>query len=186
MREEIETGVEDANAAAPETAAETPAIQALSEVLPLLRTEQNLVMGALAGSVAALVGAAIWAVVTVASERQIGYMALGVGVLVGFAVRIFGKGIDPVFGYLGGALAFVGCLAGNVLSGCGFIANSRGMPILDVVSQLNFEVAWAVLSAMSSPMDLLFYGLAIYEGNRFAIRQVTAEEIEAVRQGAAL
>ena len=53
--------------------------------------EKKLLLGGLAGLAAAIIGAIIWAVVTVTAKYQIGWMAVGVGVLVGFALRI-GKG----------------------------------------------------------------------------------------------
>jgi len=70
----------------------------LQAALQRLKSEQNLVLAALAGGVAALLGACIWAAVTVTTNYQIGWMAVGVGFLVGYAVRSFGKGIDKSFG----------------------------------------------------------------------------------------
>ena len=59
---------------------------------------QNIQLAVIGGIIAAAVGAAIWAVVTVVTGYQIGWMAVGVGFIVGFAVRIFGKGISKSFG----------------------------------------------------------------------------------------
>ena len=67
----------------------------------------------LAGLIAAGLGAYLWAVITIATGYQIGFMAIGVGVLVGSAVRGFGKGIEPVFGVIGTTLALLGCAAGS-------------------------------------------------------------------------
>jgi len=64
--------------------------------------------------VAAGIGAALWALITVATNYQIGFMALGVGFLVGHSVRAFGKGVDTGFGVLGAVLALAGCLAGKI------------------------------------------------------------------------
>ena len=46
-----------------------------------LRGEQSLALGVVGGAVGALVGAAVWAAVTVATNSQIGFMAVGVGFL---------------------------------------------------------------------------------------------------------
>ena len=48
----------------------------------------NLPPGVVAGLGAAIVGAAIWAAITAATDYQIGFMAIGVGFLAGFAVRL--------------------------------------------------------------------------------------------------
>ena len=59
--------------------AQQPVLSAaqLQLALQALRSEQNLVVGALAGLVAALVGAATWAVITALTQYQIGFMAIG-------------------------------------------------------------------------------------------------------------
>ena len=52
-----------------------------------LKHEQSLPMGLMAGAGAALLGAIGWAVITALTKFQIGFMAVGVGFLVGTAVR---------------------------------------------------------------------------------------------------
>src|SRR5713101_3491857 len=47
--------------------------------------EKKLLLGGFAGLAAAIIGAIIWAVVTVTTKYQIGWMALGVGALIAFA-----------------------------------------------------------------------------------------------------
>src|SRR6266576_7031028 len=80
--------------------------------------EKKLLLGGFAGLAAAIIGAIIWAVVTVTTKYQIGWMALGVGALVGFALRIGNGG--KVFGILGAVLALCGCILGNYFSLIGF------------------------------------------------------------------
>jgi hypothetical protein len=54
-----------------------------------LFSEKKLLLGGLAGLAAAIIGAIVWAVLTVMTNyHQIGWMAVGVGALVGFALRI--------------------------------------------------------------------------------------------------
>jgi hypothetical protein len=76
--------------------------------------EKKLLLGGLAGLAAAIVGAVIWAVITVTTDHQIGWMALGVGALVGFALRIGNGG--KAFGILGALFALFGCVLGNYFS----------------------------------------------------------------------
>ncbi|MFN9880838.1 MAG: hypothetical protein ACK557_20410 [Planctomycetota bacterium] len=150
-----------------------------------LQGEQNLPLAIVGGLVAALVGAAIWAAVTVATGYQIGWMAVGVGFLVGLAVRVLGKGITPIFGVIGAAGALFGCLLGNLLSVCGFFAGNQGVPFLELtLSTLTDPSAIIDLfKATFHPMDLLFYGIAVYQGYQFAFRNVTVEDIKAVQCG---
>ncbi len=151
----------------------------LQYALNRLKAEQDLARGAGAGVIAALVGAGVWAVVTVATGYQIGWMAVGVGFLVGIAVRHFGKGIDQVFGIVGAVLALIGCLAGNLLAVCGLIAGYESIPFLDVLTGLNLEAVTDLMVASFSPIDLLFYGIAIYEGYKLSFRRLTDQDIEA-------
>ena len=74
--------------------------------------EKRLLLGGFAGLAAAIIGAIIWAVVTVTTKYQIGLMALGVGALVGFAMRIGNGGKS--FSILAALLAFFGCILGNL------------------------------------------------------------------------
>ncbi len=83
--------------------------------------EENLPKGVLCAVVACIVGAVAWGLISVSTGYQIGYMAIGIGFLVGFAMRQ-GKGIRPIFGIIGAALALVSCVLGDFLSIIGYIA----------------------------------------------------------------
>jgi hypothetical protein len=142
-----------------------------------LKLEQNLPMGIASGAGAAIGGAAVWALVTVGTGYQIGWMAVGVGFLVGYSIRFFGKGLDNVFGVIGGAFALVGCLLGNFFSLVGFAAKSENVDVISILFSIDYSLVPDIMIEAFSPMDLLFYGIAIYEGYRFSIRQITQEEV---------
>lgn len=144
-----------------------------------LRLEQNLPLGFAGGVAAALVGGLVWAIITVATGYQIGWIAMGVGFIVGYSVRYLGKGMDPIFGIMGGALALFGCLLGNFFSLIGITANQEGMPYLDLLSNIDYSLIPEIMIDTFSPMDLLFYGIAAYEGYKFSFRQITEQEIAA-------
>jgi len=154
----------------------------LDEVgLNKLRSHQDFNYAMVGGLVAALVSAVLWAVITVAAKYQIGYMALGVGLLVGFAVRFFGAGVDKKFGFLGAALSLLGCLLGNLFSQIGFAAIEQSQGYFEIISILTPGLIISVLAESFNPMDLLFYGLAIYEGYRFAFRPLSNDLINQLK-----
>jgi hypothetical protein len=132
--------------------------------------EGNLLYGIIAGIVAAVIGAIIWALVTVWTEYQIGWMAVGVGFLVGFSIRIFGKGTSIKFGIIGAVLALLGCLAGNLLATCIWASKEYNVSIFDILSVLNFSIIVEIFKETFSPIDLLFYALAIFEGYKFSFK----------------
>lgn len=142
-----------------------------------LRMEQNLPMGFVAGFAAALLGALLWAVVTVATGYQIGWMAMGVGFLVGFSVNKMGNGIDKIFGIMGATLALLGCLMGNMFTILGVVANEEGMGYFELLLNADYSAVIDIMTETFSPMDILFYGIAIYEGYKFSFRRLTDEEI---------
>ena len=117
-----------------------------------------------AGFVAALIGAAIWAAVTVATEYQIGWMAVGVGFLVGIAVRAAGKGSGDRFAYAGAVLALLGCVLGNLFTVVALFARQTDVGFFAVLARLRPGSAVDMLSETFQPMDLLFYGIAVYGG----------------------
>jgi hypothetical protein len=143
-----------------------------------VESEQNLSLAVMGGAVAALIGAALWAAITVFTQFQIGWMAIGVGFLVGFAVRWLGKGIGLSFGIAGAVLSLLGCLLGNLMSACGFVALEKSVPFFRVLQPVlqNPALAFDLLKAAFHPMDILFYAIAVYEGYKLSFRRLTAEE----------
>ena len=107
-----------------------------------LRDNQNLIGGIFGGLVASLIGAAIWAGITVATDYQISWMAVGVGFLVGFAVRFLGKGIDLIYGVIGFGFT-IGGAAGPFVTG--YIFDLTG----------SYRVAFLVCTALSAASLIL-------------------------------
>lgn len=152
---------------------------AMEMYLQRLRENQDLSRGITGGLAAALGAAILWALITYLTHIQIGFMSIGVGFLVGYAVRTLGQGVDPVFGYSGAALSLFGCLLGNLLAVAVAIASQEDLPILEVLGYFlgNPSAALEAMKLTFHPMDILFYGIAVYWGYKYSIRVVTMEEI---------
>jgi hypothetical protein len=145
-----------------------------------IKDNQNLSLGILGGICAAAIGATIWAIITALTNFQIGWMAVGVGFLVGIGVRSLGKGLDTSFGIAGAILALMGCLAGNFLTVCILISRQESIELLNLLTRLNPAVAVELMKATFNPIDLLFYGIAVYEGYRFSFRRISDEELSKI------
>src|ERR1700716_2349653 len=78
--------------------------------------KQRLLLGTLAAIVGAVLGAIAWGAITAATHYQIGYMAVGVGFLAGYGMRVLGGGRDRADGAIAGVVAFLGCVLGNLLT----------------------------------------------------------------------
>ena len=156
--------------------------QRLEELNQRLVSEQNLPLAIVAGLVSSLIGAAAWAAVSVISGYQLGLMAIAVGVLVGLAVRHLGKGISPIYSVIGAGFALFGCLFGNILTIASYLAEETEMTYGAALSQMlgSPEMIVKLMSMTFSPMDLIFYAIAIYEGYKLALRQLTEKDLREI------
>ena len=131
--------------------------------------EKKLLLGAFAGLAAAIIGAIIWAVVTVATKYQIGFMAIGVGALVGFALRLGNGG--KTFGILGAFLALFGCILGNYFSLIAFASTEQHVGFFSMMHDADPAKVMTVLWDDLMSTSILFYAIAAYEGYKFSIVQ---------------
>ena len=150
----------------------------LDNLMREVRSRQSLGTALIGGTVGALVGAGLWALVTVITEYQIGYMAIGVGFLAGFGVRLLGQGIDTQFRIAGASLALIGCLIGNLVSVAWFLSRELQVPFTKVMANLDLGAIFTLMKATAHGMDVLFYGIALYVGWQFSLRPLTGEELE--------
>jgi hypothetical protein len=152
----------------------------LKRYMERLKEEQNLPLAVAAGAGGAFIGAILWALITYFTEYQIGWMAIGVGFLVGLAVRTFGKGLNKIYGIIGAGFSLLGCLVGNYLAVIFLIAKFESVPFLDVFLTLVLSPALSleIMVDTFQLLDLLFYGLAVYQGYRLSFRQITQEELD--------
>lgn len=154
-----------------------------AEALSRLKMEQKLLPGILAGLLVGLVGALLWGYITVLTKYQIGYMALAIGAGVGFTVRKFGNGIDYIFGICGAIISLLSVILGNILSIIGFVANSEGIGLFDAIVRFDYSYMPTLMADTFSFVDLLFYGIAVYEGYKFSFRVITAKNIQDIKVG---
>lgn len=163
------------NPIAPENSRITPIGDGLAFERMLMR--QNLLFAIGAGLIAGSAGAAAWATVTVITSYQVGYMAVAVGALTGVAVRYAGRGVVPLYGIIAASFALLGCMAGNVLSSVGFTAVDEGVPYMDILSLLTPQITFSVLKETFSPIDLIFYALAVSVGYRLGFTPISREDL---------
>jgi hypothetical protein len=143
--------------------------------------EQNLPLAIIVGFVVTLLGSILWAAISISTGYQIGYMALAVGAGVGISMRVLGKGLDQIFGYAGAVIAVIGCVFGNFFSVIGFYADSEGLSYFGTLFAFDYAYFVPLMTETFSFMDVLFYGIAGYQGYRFAFRQLTDKDIAALK-----
>ena len=137
--------------------------------------EENLPKGVLYAVIVCIVGAAAWGLISVSTGYQIGYMAIGVGFLVGFAMRQ-GKGIRPIFGIIGAALALISCVMGDFFSIVGLVAKEYEVSFMDVLFDTSYSEVMSVVIENMASMTIVFYGIALYEGYKLSFSAQKAPE----------
>lgn len=148
-----------------------------------LRSHQDFSYAVIGGVACAVLSATLWATVTVATEYQIGYMAIGVGLICGFGVRYFGAGIEKKFSIVGAASALLGCALGNLMTQLIFAAHQESLGYFEVISLLNFSLIASIFAESFSGMDVFFYAIAAYEGYKFGVRNISLELERAMASG---
>jgi hypothetical protein len=132
--------------------------------------EANLPFGILAGAIAAIIGALIWMGITVATGLHVGYVALGVGALVGLTVRFVGNGRSAIFGIIGAVLTLIGCLGGEVLTVVQ-LASTPQRDFLNTLTTIDLtQLATNIFDKMD-PIMYLIYAIGIFEGYKLSIRK---------------
>jgi hypothetical protein len=164
--------------------AQPPAVATQYEAMRLQRRRMELEAGEsfpagiLAGAAAALIGASLWAFVTVTTGFQIGWMAVGIAFLVGFTIRRVGRGISRRFAIAGAAISLGGCCAGNIFSAIAIIAASNEVSFFDVLGNIGLLNALGLLVAIFHPVDLVFYVLAVTAGYKYSVIKIDSGPIE--------
>jgi hypothetical protein len=147
------------------------------QTLEKLKSEQSLPAAIFAGIFIGILAAMAWAAITVATNLKIGLVAIAIGAVVGLGMRYFGKGIDPIYGICGAVIAIISCVFGDVLSIIGFVANSEQLGYFDTLLRFDYSQTFAIITEIASPMDLVFYAIAAYEGYKFSFRQFTQKDL---------
>lgn len=135
-----------------------------------LLAEQNLPKAVGLGVLACIVGAAAWALVSYSTGYQIGYMAIGIGFIVGMAVRQ-GKGITPIFGIIGAALSLLSCVMGDFFSLVGLVAKEWEVSFMEVLTEVDYGDMASLMLENAASMTILFYGIALYEGYKLSFSE---------------
>ena len=151
---------------------EDKTVYATSDEYEQMKLRQRLPLAITAGFAAAGGCAVLWALITAATHVQIGYMAIVVGLAVGYTVRVAGRAVQPSFGILAAGLSLFSCLLGNFLSIFVYVAATEGIPFWSLLSEFDYAQTPQLMTETFSVMDLLFYVLAIIEGYKLGYKRI--------------
>lgn len=140
-----------------------------------MKKKQNLGLGIAGGIGGFFIGVAAWTGIMLLVSYKLDWMALGVGLFIGFSIRISGKGVEPAFGITGGILAFLSSIAGNILTACIIFAHGKSISLFSVIRQLNLQTSLYFLKAVIGPFDVIFCIGAILLGYYFAFKPLKGQ-----------
>jgi len=149
-----------------------------------VRDRQNYFLALIAAAVAAVVGAAGWTIVTLLSNKQWVLLAIGIGYLVGYSVRLAGRGIDKPFGLIGAVFALLGVVAGKIGTMVVLLSQKMELPLGKVLSMVDARVFWDFFKLTFSVFDIIFYALAIVLGYKSAIWPIPVEDLLKLKKNA--
>jgi hypothetical protein len=122
----------------------------------------------LAGLVAAIVGGVVWGLIVKWTDYEVGFVAWGIGFLVGIAVLAATRGArGPVFQVVAVACALVGILVGKYLSFAWVLQEvaereTGGRIEIPVLSMDTVDLFLDELGTVFDWIDILWVGFAVY------------------------
>lgn len=139
----------------------------------LMKNRQNITLGIAGGFGAAIASSIAWAEVVQLTGYKLDWMALATGFLIGYAIKFFGKAIEPSpFGYIAGALAFLNSITGNLLTACIMFSHINKVSFFTLLTQLNLTSALYFLRAVIGPFDVIFCIGAIFLAYYFSFKRI--------------
>lgn len=146
--------------------------QAFSDrvVMDGVKPGSSFVLAVLSGGVAAVVGSLLWMGVAVATDMNIGYVALGVGAVVGTTVRLAGRGRSFIFGVVGAVWTLVGCVGGEILATIQLATNAQAS-FMEVLMHYDCVSLAMHFITEASPLMYVIYAVGIFEGYKLSIRK---------------
>ena len=66
---------------------------------------------------------------------------------------------------------------GNFFSIIGFVANAQELGYWETLNLFDYSQVVSIMTEIFNPIDLLFYGIAAYEGYKFSFRTFTEKDI---------
>jgi hypothetical protein len=121
----------------------------------------DILMATIAGLLASGIGMIAYALYPFLFEMHSDWLAIGVGVLVGMAVSLFGNGRKGFLGIICALLALGSCLAGDVLSAAAIYSFQNRISLFMYLRSLEFISISAILRQSINLENILLYGIAL-------------------------
>ena len=128
--------------------------------------------GALIGGIAGVIlSTTVWAIVVSVYKLELDIVAISVGFIVGYMVKILGRGVTPVYGIAGVIFTLAGCISGRIVSAI-IVSNAEPLTsVLTRIIKLDSGTAVYYLESTFKSSDLIFYLIALIAGYYCSFRK---------------
>ena len=138
----------------------------INQSIKISSSNINYRLAIMIGLLFSIIGAVLWFAITVITKWEIGIVAVGVGLLAGYGVKIgSGNKLSQNLQIISGAIAFISIIAGEYLIANYYVVDYfksngllTGFTFLNPIKVFRF----IFLTLKENPLTLLFWGIAVW------------------------
>lgn len=146
------------------------------ELADKLISEQNFAAAVIIGAVATLLAAAAYGIMVVTWAFSYGFVAAGVGIVIGLSMQFLGRGVSMKFAVVAAVYAITGCVLGNLFRVIIELASANATTLIDVLPNSSLSVLAERSVSNLSFVDLVYWFVAVVCAVFFARRPLSRSE----------
>jgi hypothetical protein len=146
-----------------------------------LVASQSVMAAVAAGLVAVVASCALWTVLTVATARVFPWFSILGGIVIGLAVRSYGRGFDYRFPIIAVVLACAGALLGNLVIALPETTRQLDAGVWQVVRGLTWRSFELFFDEVITVVDYIYAGFASAVAAFYSRRRLNRHEEFALR-----
>lgn len=143
--------------------------------------EESLPRGVLGSSAIAALLCWIWAVQAMTTGRVFPWFSILIGILIGFAMQRFGRGLDWRFPVGAGLVAGIAAYAGNLMIGVLETGRYIEAQPMEVITGLSLDTMKNFFKNTINPVDHIYAFCSVGVAAFFAKRRLNRREVLALR-----
>ena len=146
------------------------------ELADKLISKQNFAAAVIVGAVATILAAAAYGIIVATWAFSYGFVAAGVGIVIGLSMQFLGRGISMKFAVVATVYAIIGCVLGNLFRVIIELAQANATSPIDALrnNSLSVLAEWSVSDV--SFVDLVYWFVAVFCAVFLAKRPLSRSE----------